>query len=151
MLWILDVEAVVSGLFILATEVYIVVRLARTGRVQWSYHLVPTAHGACLLWAVAAPGWLELQVTAFALATVTTLNVYNTWIPQVVTTVDHMVLDQSPQATPTLVFDLLLPRYRPSFAPWGYVLQFLYSCMMLMHVAFRSAAFAHVLRAMTAA
>lgn len=137
----LQLESLVSGVGIVATEGVIYAKLRRLKRVQWSYHAVPTAHGVLVLLSLMWPDNIELHTFSFAVVVATSLNVYNTLIPHVYSTLPYMIVDQS-----TVVEDILVPRYRPEFLPWGAVAQFAYSLMVLLHVGAQSVIFAHALR-----
>lgn len=141
-----DIEALVAAIGIAGTEIYIILDLAKKNRVQFSYHLFPIAHAILLMESVRDSHILETQVLTFAISLVTTLNVYNTWIPHTISTSKYMEIDLTPPHNEKLLYDLLLPRYTSEFRPWGYLAQFAYSLMVLTHVIFRCFAFAHAIR-----
>lgn len=139
----LDAESFVAGVVTIVTEFAILVRLRQRSRIQWYYHVFPFANGVLLLTCIPNPNDVAMRILSFALTIVTSMNVYNTLIPNVDSTYKYMIVEQ-----PTIVQDILLPRYTTEFYPWGACLQFAYSLMVLAHVWAQSLHLAHTLQQM---
>lgn len=139
---ILNLEAVLASVCIFASEIYIIYILHKSDRIQFAYHLQPTAHAILLLEAVRRPEDLGIQVFSYGYAVVTTLNFYNTLLPHSITTSNYIDFRTNPSGE-QLLYDLFLPRYKNSWhRPWIFLLQFLYSIVVLVHIGFRSFALA---------
>ena len=137
-------EAFISGIGIIATEIYIIARHCQQSRSLWYYYPIPIAHGTWLILASFYPSNLFINLTATLFASVTTLNSHNTFVPHTLAVRHHMIFDVSdPQL---LIQDLYAHRYQKEFKPFGLVLQFLYALMCIFHVSIRSWALASFLQ-----
>lgn len=137
---ILRLETLVVGCSVIIAEIAMMVRLERKDRLQWHYHAIPLADGMAILASLVWWDVVEVQTFAFAMVVATATNMYNVYVPQIYMAHQHIDVDTSVSAN--LIEDLLVPRYKKSFRPWGPVLYFLYSLGVIFHIAIRCVVFA---------
>ena len=138
----LRAEAVVAGAASFGLELIIWRALHSGGRALVHYHLLPLYVGALLVLAGVYPDDFVLSVAATLASCTTAVNLYNTYYVNVVMLREHLADDAPPRVgrVADLVEDLFLPRYKPSFYPWGPAAQLAFAALVCAHFWARAAA-----------
>lgn len=137
---VVRLEAFGGGVVSLGFEVWIMIRLFALRRLLYHYHALPLFSSGMLIMTALMPDDATLSIAATLASCITALNVYNTYYVSVVTLrrfVSDIRTNDGPAA---LLIDLFLPKYDPSFYPWGPVAQLLYSAITCTHIWVRSMA-----------